>query len=53
MSVFGGNAFAPFDTGGWNPDYDVRIPLPTTEFGPVADAPTVPAGPSSPGVTQI
>ena len=49
----GGGAFAPFDTGGWNPDYDVRIPLPTTEFGPAADAPTVPAETSSPGVTQF
>jgi len=49
----GGDAFEPFDRGGWNPNYDVRVPLPTTDFGPAADAPTVPAEPSSPGVTQF
>lgn len=49
----GGDAFAPFDTGGWNPDYDVRIPIPSTTTGPAADAPSVPAIPTSPGVTQF
>lgn len=49
----GGDAFAPFDTGGWNPDYDVRIPLPSTTTGPASDAPSVPAIPTSPGVTQF
>ncbi|BCI51606.1 hypothetical protein NIIDNTM18_08840 [Mycolicibacterium litorale] len=49
----GGEAFAPFDTGGWNPDCDVRIPLPWTEFGFTADPPLVPSTPSPPGVTPV
>jgi len=49
----GGSAFAPFDTGGWNPDYDVRVPLPVTEFGPTDSAPSVPPTPLPPGVTQV
>jgi hypothetical protein len=48
----GGRAFDPFDRGGWNPRYDVRVPLPTTDFGSVANPPSVPplpaAGPGSP-----
>lgn len=49
----GGSAFAPFDSGGWNPDYDVPIPLPWTEFGTTADPPQVPSIPLPPGVTPI
>ncbi|BBY46001.1 hypothetical protein MCEL_42960 [Mycolicibacterium celeriflavum] len=49
----GGSAFGPFDTSGWNPQYDVRVPLPTTELGPTASPPTVPTSPSQPGVTQF
>ena len=49
----GGSAFAPFDTGSWNPEYDIRIPLPSTHTGPAADAPSVPTEPTSPGVTQF
>jgi hypothetical protein len=49
----GGKAYAPFDTGGWNLDYDVKTPLPVTNLGPAADAPTVPAEPTSPGVIQF
>lgn len=36
----GGKAFAPFDTGGWNPRYDVPTPLPGTAFGPPEQAPS-------------
>ncbi|WP_431240916.1 hypothetical protein ACQ86B_28750 (plasmid) [Mycolicibacterium aichiense] len=46
----GGKAFAPFDTGGWNPRYDVRVPLPATDFGPVTAPPSVP--PLPPGTAQ-
>ena len=49
----GGEAFAPFDIGRWNADYDVKVPLPSTNFGPAADAPTVAAEPASPGVVQF
>lgn len=42
----GGKAFAPFDTGGWNPRYDVPTPLPGAAFGPVTSPPSVPALPS-------
>lgn len=49
----GGDAFAPFDTGGWNPDFDVRVPLPWTEFGSTADLPLVPSIPLPPGVTPV
>lgn len=48
----GGIAFAPFDSGGWNPDFDVRVPLPSTEFGPTTSPPSVPAAPR-PGVTHF
>ena len=43
----GGKAFAPFDTGGWNPKYDVPTPLPGTAFGSVDDPPSVPPLPTS------
>jgi WXG100 family type VII secretion target len=36
----GGKAFAPFDTGGWNPTYDVPTPLPGTAFGSVDNPPS-------------
>jgi hypothetical protein len=42
----GGKAFEPFDRGGWNPRYDVRVPLPSTEFGPVTNPPSVPPLPT-------
>lgn len=38
----GGSAFTPFDTGGWNPKYDVKVPLPSTPFGPASNPPSVP-----------
>lgn len=41
----GGRAFEPFDTGAWNPKYDVQIPLPSTEAGPTANPPAVPEAP--------
>ena len=42
----GGKAFAPFDTGGWNPKYDVPTPLPGTAFGSVDNPPSVPPLPT-------
>lgn len=46
----GGEAFAPFDTGAYNPRYDVQIPIPPTPMGPVTAPPT--AAPEPPeGVT--
>lgn len=42
VGPLGGKAFAPFDHGQWNPKYDVAIPLPTTDFGPVTAIPSVP-----------
>ncbi|MEB3021506.1 DUF4226 domain-containing protein [[Mycobacterium] crassicus] len=46
----GGKAFAPFDHGGsWNPRFDVRTPLPVTEFGPTAAPPSVPPSSGNPG----
>lgn len=42
----GGRAFEPFNTDGWNPRYDVRIPLPHTDFGPVSSPPSVPPQPT-------
>lgn len=48
----GGRAFTPFDTGAWNPDYDVRVALPWTEFGLIADPPRVPS-PQTPGVEHV
>ncbi len=49
----GGRAFEPFDTGGWNPKYDVRVPLPPTEFGNVANPPSVPPSGVPAGTTQF
>ena len=46
VGPLGGKAFAPFDTGGWNQKYDVPVPLPTTDFGPVTDIPSVPPLPT-------
>jgi hypothetical protein len=46
VGTLGGKAFAPFDTGGWNPKYDVPIPLPPTEFSPVTSPPSVPPLPT-------
>lgn len=43
VGPLGGRAFAPFDIGGWNSKYDVPVPLPATDFGPVTDIPSVPA----------
>ncbi|MEB3032575.1 DUF4226 domain-containing protein [[Mycobacterium] nativiensis] len=46
----GGKAFAPFDHGGsWNPQFDVRTPLPVTDFGPTASPPSVPSSSGKPG----
>jgi hypothetical protein len=42
----GGKAFAPFNTGGWNSQYDVPTPLPGAAFGPVAAPPSVPPLPT-------
>jgi hypothetical protein len=42
VGPLGGRAFAPFDTGGWNPKYEVPAPLPATDFGPVTEIPSVP-----------
>lgn len=49
----GGSAFEPFDTGAWNPKYDVRVPLPPTEFGTVASPPSVPPSRVPAGTTQF
>jgi hypothetical protein len=46
VGTLGGKAFAPFDTGGWNPKYDVPTPLPPTDFGPITSAPSVPPLPT-------
>jgi hypothetical protein len=46
----GGRAFEPFDRGEWNPRYDVRVPLPSTDFGPVSSPPSVPTPRPGPGV---
>lgn len=43
VGPLGGNAFAPFNSGGWDLQYDVPSPLPATEFGPVTGPPPVPA----------
>jgi hypothetical protein len=50
VGPLGGRAFAPFDTGGWNPKYDVPAPIPTTDFGPVTDTPSVPSLPKGSAV---
>jgi hydrolase family protein len=42
----GGRAFEPFDKSGWNPRYDVRVPLPSTDFGSTSNPPSVPPLPS-------
>lgn len=47
----GGRAFEPFDRGGWNPRYDVPVPLPSTEFGPVTAPPSVPPKPAGTATT--
>ncbi|MGV0738069.1 hypothetical protein ABQF35_15115 [Mycobacterium syngnathidarum] len=49
----GGRAFAPFDSGGWNPRYDVPVPLPSTEFGPVDSPPSIPQTRAPSGPTQF
>lgn len=49
----GDGAFAPFDTGGWNPDFDVRIPLPSTEFGQTTNPPITSSIPLPAGVTHL
>ncbi|BCO33848.1 hypothetical protein [Mycobacterium heckeshornense] len=46
----GGRAFEPFDRGTWNPRYDIRVPLPATDFGPVSSPPSVPTPRSGPGI---
>lgn len=46
----GGKAFAPFDHGGnWNPRFDIRTPLPATDFGPTSSPPSVPSSSGGPG----
>lgn len=45
----GGKAFEPFDRGGWNPQYDVRTPLPAIDFGPTTSPPSVPSPSGRPG----
>lgn len=45
----GGKAFGPFDRGGWNPDFDVRIPLPSNDFGLPSNPPSVPPSPPTVG----
>ncbi len=42
LGPLGGKAFAPFDSSGWNPKYDVPAPLAPTEFGPATSPPSVP-----------
>ncbi|QZH61377.1 hypothetical protein K1X22_06420 [Mycolicibacterium farcinogenes] len=46
----GGAAFEPFDTGRWNPRYDVASPLPSTPFGSAINPPTVSPPPTGAGV---
>lgn len=46
VGPLGGKAFAPFDKGDWNPQYDVFVPLPSTDFGPVTAIPSVPPLPA-------
>jgi hypothetical protein len=47
----GGKAFGPFDRAdGWNPRYDVRVPLPATDFGPATTPPSASPLPRSVGV---
>lgn len=46
----GGKAFAPFDHGGsWNPRFDVRTPIPATDFGPTTAPPSASSAPGRPG----
>lgn len=50
----GGSAFEPFNTGGgWNPQYDVRMPLMPTELGPVFNVPSTPPHPLPAGTSQF
>jgi hypothetical protein len=50
----GGSAFEPFNFGGgWNPQYDVRMPLAPTEFGPVSSVPSIPPRPLPAGTNQF
>lgn len=39
----GGEAFKPFDRGGWSRQYDVPVPLPTSDVGPTTNPPSVPS----------
>lgn len=50
IGPLGGKAFAPFDTGAWNPTYDVPSGLPLTQFGPASNPPSVFALPVGEGV---
>ncbi|WP_308170643.1 EspA/EspE family type VII secretion system effector [[Mycobacterium] fortunisiensis] len=50
VGIGGGQAFKPFDTGSWNPRYDVPAPLPATQFGPAIAPPAVPPPPTGGGV---
>lgn len=46
----GGKAFAPFDDRVfWNPRFDVRTPMPVTDFGPPSAPPSVPSSAGRPG----
>jgi uncharacterized protein YukE len=45
----GGRAFEPFDRGAWSPRYDVRVPLPPTDFGSESRPPSVPPLPPGEG----
>jgi hypothetical protein len=36
----------PFNTGDYNPTYDVQTPLPAAPFGPAWDVPSVPPLPT-------
>jgi hypothetical protein len=42
----GPKAWEPFNTGGYNPTYDVQTALPATPFGPAWDVPSVPPLPT-------
>jgi hypothetical protein len=49
----GGKAFSPFDSGGWNPQYDVPIPLPAVDVSPTLSPPALP-GPKLPtGMAEL
>jgi hypothetical protein len=38
----GGRVFEPFDRGGWNPHFDVPIPLQSTNLGSPSNPPSIP-----------